>query len=195
MNKFTACMIPARKGSKRCPGKNTRPFLGPSLLERAIKLAVASNLFHRVIVSSDDEVALRIADQGGVIPCWRPAYLATDDADTEAVITHIATQFPEYHDLCCLYTQAGAFITPQILEFSYFVNYDFGKPLVSYSGDKDAGQFYWIPVLRFLTQWATGIELLQMDHDRYDLNPERVQDINTEEDWTVAEEKYRRLNP
>ena len=48
------CVIPARGGSKRIPRKNIRPFAGKPMIAWAIEAAIASQLFNRVIVSTDD---------------------------------------------------------------------------------------------------------------------------------------------
>jgi len=49
-------IIPARKGSARVPGKNTAIVAGISLIERAIKQAIRTDLYDKIIVSSDDPV-------------------------------------------------------------------------------------------------------------------------------------------
>lgn len=71
----------ARGGSKGLPGKNTRPLLGISLLERAVAHAQAVKRIQRVVVSTD---SLEIADlarrAGAEVPFMRPAELAKDDS-------------------------------------------------------------------------------------------------------------------
>ena len=47
-------LIPARAGSKRCPGKNTRLLAGHPLISYAIAAAHASGVFARVILATDD---------------------------------------------------------------------------------------------------------------------------------------------
>lgn len=46
-------LIPARKGSKRIPGKNTKPLAGKPLIAWTIELAQQCSLFSAVVVSSD----------------------------------------------------------------------------------------------------------------------------------------------
>jgi len=48
------CIIPARSGSKRIPRKNVLPICGKPLVIYSVEAAVASGLFHTVIVSTDD---------------------------------------------------------------------------------------------------------------------------------------------
>lgn len=48
-------LIPARTGSKRCPGKNTRDLAGHPLIAYAIGAAQASGVFAFVLVCTDDD--------------------------------------------------------------------------------------------------------------------------------------------
>lgn len=48
-------IIPARGGSKRIPRKNIKDFCGKPMIAYAIKAAKESNLFDRVIVSTEDK--------------------------------------------------------------------------------------------------------------------------------------------
>jgi pseudaminic acid cytidylyltransferase len=187
-------MIPARAGSKRCPGKNINLFCGKSLLQRAIELAKGSKLFDTVVVSSEDIGILSLAARYGAYALHRPPLFAVDYADTEAVMNHAINMFPEYSTLCVLYCQSGAFITPEILQESY-ARFNGKNPLVSWvEGGRDAGQFYWINTLQFQRRWIEGIELLDHGIEKFTLRAEQVHDINTREDWKMAEEKYRRMH-
>jgi N-acylneuraminate cytidylyltransferase len=53
----------------------------------------------------------------------------------------------------------------------------------------DAGQIYWINTKRFLEEKA----LFMKRTAPYILNPLQVQDIDTEEDWKLAEAKFKLL--
>ena len=55
------CIIPARGGSKRIPKKNIKNFLGKPIISYPIKLALESNLFDKVIVSTDSIEISKIA--------------------------------------------------------------------------------------------------------------------------------------
>ena len=58
----TVALIPARAGSKRCQGKNTRMLAGHPLLAYTIQAALDSGIFDRgVWVSSDSLETLDIA--------------------------------------------------------------------------------------------------------------------------------------
>ena len=105
------CVIPARGGSKRIPKKNIRHFLGKPLIEYSIEIALESNLFDRVIVSTDDNEIANIAMDSGVeVPFLRPKELSDDFVTTNDVIKHAIQWFQnqgttiEY--ACCVYATA-----------------------------------------------------------------------------------------
>jgi CMP-N,N'-diacetyllegionaminic acid synthase len=58
-------LIPARAGSKRVPGKNTRDLNGQPLIAYTIAAAQQSGVFARVVVCSDDSNVWKIAYQLG----------------------------------------------------------------------------------------------------------------------------------
>jgi CMP-N-acetylneuraminic acid synthetase len=71
----------ARGGSKGLPGKNIRPLLGLSLLERAVAHAKAVEGIRRVIVSTDsEEIAQHALGAGAEVPFMRPPEIARDDS-------------------------------------------------------------------------------------------------------------------
>jgi N-acylneuraminate cytidylyltransferase len=72
-------LIPARKGSKRVPGKNVRVLDGHPMLAYTIAPALESGVFESVIVSTDSEEIADIARHyGAEVPFLRPAELASD---------------------------------------------------------------------------------------------------------------------
>jgi N-acylneuraminate cytidylyltransferase len=71
--------IPARHGSKRVPGKNTRLLAGHPTLAYTIAPALASGVFTTVIVSTDSEDTAAVARHyGAEVPFLRPAAYAGD---------------------------------------------------------------------------------------------------------------------
>ncbi len=87
--KDAVCIIPARGGSKRIPRKNIKDFFGKPLIAYSIENALRSNLFSRVIVSTDDQEIAKIAKKyGAEVPFIRPKELSDDFATTADVIDH-----------------------------------------------------------------------------------------------------------
>jgi len=82
------CIIPARGGSKRLPGKNIRPLLGIPLIEYSINAALESRYITKTYVSTDDAEIAGIASLKAVNVIHRPAHLASDTATTTDAIKH-----------------------------------------------------------------------------------------------------------
>jgi len=89
MSGHRLAVIPARGGSKRLPRKNVRLLGGRPLIAWVIGAALASECFHRVVVSTDDgEIADAAMAAGAWVPFLRPAGLATDTASSVDVLAH-----------------------------------------------------------------------------------------------------------
>ncbi|MDP2382618.1 MAG: pseudaminic acid cytidylyltransferase [Nitrospirota bacterium] len=104
-------VIPARGGSKRIPRKNIKPFAGKPMIAHSIAAACESNLFDRILVSTDDcEIAEVAKALGAEVPFLRPVELSNDFAGTTDVIAHatqwmLDRQWP-VEAVCCLYATA-----------------------------------------------------------------------------------------
>jgi CMP-N-acetylneuraminic acid synthetase len=97
-------VIPARGGSKGLPRKNIRILNGMPLLVHTVIAANRSGCFSKIVVSSDDDEILEIAESCGAIPLRRPSYLAEDQTPMDPVLAHaLASQKPTcYHTFCLL---------------------------------------------------------------------------------------------
>jgi pseudaminic acid cytidylyltransferase len=109
-------IIPARGGSKRIPQKNIRSFCGKPIIQYSIEAAIQSDVFDRVIVSTDSDDIAAIAERcGAEVPFRRPAYLSDEFATTLRVIQHaIAATTADENPVkfaCCIYGTAP-FVTP-----------------------------------------------------------------------------------
>jgi len=105
------CIIPARGGSKRIPKKNIKLFHGKPLIAYSIENALASKLFDKVIVSTDNTHIAEIAKKyGAEIPFLRPKELSDDYAGTWDVVEHaikfLEAQGESYKYVCTLYATA-----------------------------------------------------------------------------------------
>ena len=220
---MTLCLIPARGGSKRIPRKNLRPFAGRPMIEWPFAAARASGLFDAILVSTDDAEIADLARANGADVIDRPATLADDHATTRDVILHaldILTDLPDA--LCCLYATAP-FVRPEDLTAARALldGVDFAVPVARYpfpieravrirdgrlamdrpehlwtrSQDleeafHDAGQFYWgTPAA-----WRGDAPIFGPHTAPLVLPAARVQDIDTEDDWTRAEAMFRALS-
>jgi len=82
-------VIPARSGSKRIPQKNIRPFHGIPILFRTVQKLLNSNLFDKIIVSTDSANFANIAQSAGaVVTTLRPPKLSDDNVGLREVMKH-----------------------------------------------------------------------------------------------------------
>ncbi|OUT07521.1 pseudaminic acid cytidylyltransferase [Campylobacter concisus] len=111
------CIIPARGGSKRIPGKNIKDFLGKPLITYSIEAALNSKVFSKVIVSTDDEMIANVAREFGAnVPFFRDANLSDDYATSTDVIKDAIRRVNfGFSDVCCLYATAPL-VTAEILK-------------------------------------------------------------------------------
>jgi CMP-N,N'-diacetyllegionaminic acid synthase len=87
-------LIPARAGSKRIPGKNSRDLVGHPLLAYSIAAAEESGVCDRIICSTDSpEIADLALSYGAEVPGLRPAELATDNAHDIGFVKHAIEQW------------------------------------------------------------------------------------------------------
>lgn len=115
-------IIPARGGSKRIPRKNIKSFAGLPIIAYSIKAALESNLFDRIIVTTDDEEIADVARSfGAEIPFIRPKELSDDHTATIPVIAHAVQTLQKQsviHAACCIYATAP-FIRSQDIVTAY----------------------------------------------------------------------------
>ncbi len=103
------CIVMARGGSKRVPHKNKRMFNGRPMLAWPIEIALESELFSDVVISTDDNHIAELAVQyGAQLPFLRPIELASDFTTTAEVLRYTLSTLKEKHSkrykyCCCLY--------------------------------------------------------------------------------------------
>mgnify|MGYP001376072611 CR=1 FL=1 len=95
-------VIPARKGSKRLPGKNTRMLAGKAHIQRTIEAAQDSKYIDTIVVSSDDDFVLSLASKQSVETIRRPEVLANDTAGSADVLLHVVDNVTKSFDYVIL---------------------------------------------------------------------------------------------
>lgn len=186
-------IIPARGGSRRIPRKNIREFHGKPIIAYSIEAARRSGLFDHIVVSTEDSEIAEVADSLGVWVAYRPLRLAHDSIGTQEVIAQTVGLF-DSEFVCCIYATAALLKSHDLVRglraleqnraaaFAFSVGID---PL------QDAGQFYWGQRHAF----SKRVDLISERSIMIPIESKRVIDINTEEDWKVAEQKYENLAP
>ncbi len=111
-------IIPARAGSKRIPNKNIKAFHSKPLIAYSIQNALKSQLFEKVIVSTDSaEIASIAKEYGAEVPFMRPKELSDDFTSSGDVVAHAISFLKEsgleFRYACTLYA------TAPLLEIKY----------------------------------------------------------------------------
>ncbi|MGQ7260437.1 acylneuraminate cytidylyltransferase family protein [Vreelandella sp. V005] len=81
-------IVPARGGSKRLPRKNVLPLAGKPLIQWTLDAAKESGVIELIVVTSDDEEVLTIAEQHQVMAIRRPDDLSSDTATSVDAVLH-----------------------------------------------------------------------------------------------------------
>lgn len=214
-------IITARGGSKRIPRKNIKEFMGKPMLAWAIEAALNSEIFDEVMVSTDDDEIAQIAIKyGAKVPFMRSEATSNDFATTADVLAEVEQEYKKrgqvFDNISCIYP-CVPFLTGEILKQAYevFINSDMSAliPVVKFSYPiqrafkiNEGGALEYNQPQYSL---ARSQDLEPMYHDVgmfyfYSKNPAKkqgnipyimdesaVQDIDTMEDWKMAELKYK----
>ena len=103
------CIIPARAGSVRIKNKNILKINNISLIGRVIKMAFESNLFSRIIVTTDSKKIATIAKKyKAEVPFLRDPHLSNSSAKTKDVIHDTIKKISSYNisNHFCIYPTA-----------------------------------------------------------------------------------------
>lgn len=217
------CIIPARGGSKRIPRKNIKDFLGKPIIAYSIEAALESGLFTQVMVSTDDEEIAEVAKKyGAEVPFFRSKKTADDFATLADVVEEVKEfylkQHREFDNICCVLATAP-FINGELIHKVFMEmqerDFDSVRPVIRFSyppqrGVKmedgkisffnpdfastrsqdlepvyyDAGMFYWM-------KFELGLK--GINRGGFEISELEAHDIDTLEDWKIAEIKYTLL--
>jgi len=96
--------VPARKGSQRVNGKNTRFVCGRPLVDWTFeRVRAVAGADDRVMVSSDDDVVLELGKRRGFDTFRRPADFCGNDAKMSDVLSFHFKYSPPGGTVCVLY--------------------------------------------------------------------------------------------
>ena len=114
-------VIPARGGSKRIPGKNLRSLRGRPLIAYTIEAALRSELFDRVVVTTDsDEIADVASECGAEVPFLRDSSLSDDfvpvSAATIDTVNRLDSTGEEFLHVCQLMANCPLRTAPDITD-------------------------------------------------------------------------------
>lgn len=92
----SACFVPIKANSERVPGKNFRVLNGKKLYEHILEHIKQADVFDDVYVDSNSEEILTYAREMGFIPIQRKEELARNTANGNDLLVYHAEQFPDY---------------------------------------------------------------------------------------------------
>ena len=155
-------IIPARSGSKRCPGKNFKLFRGKSLIGWAVDTAKASRYIDTVKLSLDAD---------------RPPELCTDDATCEDVMRHHQAQAP--HDWLVLLQPTSPLRTVADID-ACIERAQLGHGCISTYMGRTNGAVYVATA-----EWLAAHDFSHAGLMKYEMPEERSLDINEESDFAA----------
>ena len=216
-------IIPARGGSKRIPKKNIKEFLGKPIIAYSIQVALQSELFEEVMVSTDDDEIADISKKyGATVPFLRSKENSDDYATLADVIKEVIDYYTQknlkFDYGCCILPTSPLIKATRLIEGFDLLkkkNFDSVKPIVKFS----------YPIQRALKFKNNAVEMIDPKFKRtrsQDLQPAyhdagqfywfkfkvglnttkkgaiiipeiESQDIDTPDDWKTAEFKYKYL--
>ena len=121
LKKKNICIIPARGGSKRIPLKNIKSFFGKPIIYYPIKTALKSDLFDKVIVSTDNLKIAKVSKKFGAEVHIRSSKYADDYTDTISVVKNVIGSIDikkKYLKICCIYP-TSIFLTNRKLKEAF----------------------------------------------------------------------------
>ena len=153
-------VIPARSGSKRCPNKNFRQYLGKSLIGWAVDAAKASRYIDTVKLSLDAD---------------RPPELCTDEASCEDVVRYHQAQTP--HDWLVLLQPTSPNRTTEDID-ACIERAQLGHGCISTYMGKTNGAVYVAT-----KEWLSDHDFGHMGLLKYEMEESHSLDINEPEDF------------
>lgn len=158
--KTVLAVIPARSGSKRCPGKNFRCYRGRSLIGWAMEAAKTSRYIDTVKLSLDAD---------------RPPALCTDEAGCEDVMRHHQAATP--HDWIVLLQPTSPLRTAADID-ACIERAQLGHGCISTYMGKTNGAVYVATA-----EWLAAHDFSHAGLMKYEMPEERSLDINYQEDF------------
>ena len=111
------CIIPARGGSKRIPGKNKKLLAGKPLVSYAIEAAFQSTEITHLVLSSDDDEILSIGNNYEDLICLkRPVEISGDTAPAISYVQHTLGEIQVDFDYVVIIQPTSPFTTGQDID-------------------------------------------------------------------------------
>ena len=213
-------LIMVRSGSVRCKNKNIRRFADTSLLENKIKTLKNVKGLKEIVVNSDCEKMLSVADKLGVTPVFRDPEFATSNTHPRDLYKHVAecittpnvlsasVCYPmmtvdSYNGIVDLFNNSSheSVVACHSVKHHMWINTEHGyEPLNYEPGSQPNSQelpevvsVCWGGVLTN-TEIMRGGDLIGRKPCFYEVSEYESVDIDTELDFMVSETIYKSVN-
>lgn len=191
---MSIAIIPAKGHSERIARKNIRDFQGKPIIAYSIATARACGLFDSILVSTDDDDIARIAQGLGAEVMIRGDEWSLEMIGPLDVARHCLELMGEsaLEFVCVIYATAPLMSISDLMRGWRAVNRTGCAYAVSIGEHPflhDAAQFFWCRAWALLgrhPEWGSDTVLIPID-------PARDCDLNTEEDFSRAEQMYLEL--
>ena len=207
------CVIPARAGSKRLPGKNVKKLFGTPVIEHVVNICYESRLFDDICVSTDSmEIANTCSSEYDI----RPERLRGDVSETDVIIDFMERY--RIDEICRVYPFAALLTQKRLLNGIALFEYGGGTVMerTKYKHPiqraiKDNGEYNDFSSVMQRTQdlpdmyhdaatfMITTIDelkkpLYHRDIRWIDVSGLECQDVDDVEDWEMLKMKFVRLH-
>lgn len=122
-DKKCVCIIGARKGSKRLPGKNRLPLCGKPLYRHTLNAALTSDLFESIVFTTDDDLIVKeLEGEERVLIDHRPVDMANDTATMMDVVFDLMERHRDVFigiDHLCILTPCNPFRGAEQIRTAY----------------------------------------------------------------------------
>ena len=170
-------IIPARRDSKRLPGKNMMEFRGKPLSEWAMDHG-SKHITQTVVTSNDDKV-IALAIRKGIDAVLRPEEMCHDDSPVMEAVNHVLARYRADWVVLLQPTSPlrNVFDIDGCIEEAWRTR----KPVVSTCGGKLNGAVYVATPAQLYKNGSFSIDAVH-----YEMPAERSVDIDTLEDFLLA---------
>ena len=203
-------LITARGGSKRLPNKNIKILCGKPLIGWTIEAAISSEYINDIYVSTDSKKIASISKKyGAKVPRLRPENLATDNASSVETVIDFAEFFNSEEDdeVILLQPTSPLRMTTHINEMMKYIREnslkqcisvrDISKILKLSNLEVNKNTKHYIPNG---SMYYSEIDLLKKEKTFYSrfsktylMDEYSSIDIDTQDDWNIAEACLERL--
>jgi CMP-N,N'-diacetyllegionaminic acid synthase len=179
-------VIPARGGSKRIPGKNTRLLCGKPLIAYTIEAALGAVALADIVVSTDSDEIARISRAHGADVIDQP--MASDTSTSGQVCKYVLEALGADYDLVALLHPTSPIRSPEHIDGAVMMLWWSDAPALASVSCRKRAYVHNASIYIMRADWLRTTEQHYCDESIPFLMDQRHSvDIDTEDDWEIAE--------